>query len=59
MASLNTWKKPAYRDLETEEADGELFEDLLRRVFSEEADRGVFKDWVEWNLQNEGDKPTW
>lgn len=59
MASLNSWKKPAYRDLETDVADCTLFDELLARIFKEEADRAVFKDWVSWNLQNEGDKPTW
>jgi Family of unknown function (DUF5906) len=59
LASLNTWRKPAYRDVDSDEADGALFEELLERIFSEADDRTVFKDWVAWNLQNEGDKPTW
>ena len=59
LASLNTWRKPAYRDVDSDEADGALFEELLERVFSEPDDRTVFRDWVAWNLQNEGDKPTW
>lgn len=58
-ASLNTWKKPDYRALPTEEADGEMFEELLDRIFKEQTDRTVFKDWLAWCLQNEGDKPTW
>ena len=59
MASLNSWKKPSYRDLETDIADCTLFDELLARIFKEEVDRAVFKDWVAWNLQHEDDKPTW
>ena len=59
LASLNTWRKPAYRSLVSEEADGALFEELLQHIFNQPADRTVFLDWLAWNLQNEGDKPAW
>lgn len=59
MASLNTWRLPAYRQLNVDAQDDRLFDQLLERVFPQQADRAVLKDWLAWNLQNEGDKPTW
>jgi len=59
IATLNSWTEPAYRSLGITDQDSSMFDQLLDRVFPQAVDRSVFKDWLSWNLQNEGDKPTW
>lgn len=59
MASLNTWKRPSYRHLKVDGMDDTLFNEFLERIFPQQNDRAVLKDWLARNLQNEGDKPTW
>ena len=59
MVSINSWQTPRYRAVKAAPANGEMFDRLLARIFPNILDRRVFKDWVAWCLQNEGDKPSW
>jgi len=59
MATINTWTMPDYRELGAGDADSALFDELLERVFPQVLDRVLFKDWLSWCLQNEGEKPGW
>ncbi len=59
MVSINTWSTPAYRELGVEGEDFGMFDAFLDKIFSQGVDRGVFKDWLSWSLQNEADKPAW
>jgi Family of unknown function (DUF5906) len=55
---VNTWKVPAYRGVPAQPAlrvAGEYFD----VVFTREAEKAMFLDWLAWCLQNEGDKPAW
>lgn len=57
--AINVWQPPDYRHLNVEEADTAMLDELLARMFTEEVDRVVAKDWLAWCLQNEADKPAW
>lgn len=57
--SVNTWKKPAYRNLENVKADFGVAEDYFNYFFTREKERDKFLDWLSWSLQNEVDKPAW
>ncbi|TMV09984.1 hypothetical protein FGK63_02635 [Ruegeria sediminis] len=57
--AINTWSKPAYRNLAVADADTTMFDNFLVRIFPHEVDRRVLKDWLAWCLQNEADKPAW
>lgn len=57
--SLNTWKRPAYRDLGINEASYGPFEDFFNWVFPREEERTRILDWLAYCLQNENLKPAW
>jgi len=57
--AINTWKAPAYRQLGVVEANTSMLDLFLEKIFPQEIDRRVAKDWLAWCLQNEADKPSW
>jgi hypothetical protein len=62
MWDINTWHKPAYRNLApTDFASGTpcAFTEMLEFAISKAAERDLLLDWISWNLQNEHQKPTW
>ena len=56
-ATVNIWEDPAYRR-ETAIPDKAL-DEFLAYVIPKEQDRKVFLNWLAWNRQNEGKKPSW
>lgn len=62
MWDLNTWKRPAYRELQPSSDVAQKpcsFEVMLEFAIPEPAQRMMLLDWIAWNLQNEGSKPNW
>jgi hypothetical protein len=62
MWDINTWRSPAYRTLPPSVANKEntaAFDAMLEFAIPEQAQRDMLLDWIAWNLQNEGNKPTW
>jgi hypothetical protein len=62
MWDINTWRSPAYRTLSPSAAskeNTEAFDAMLEFAIPEQAQRDMLLDWIAWNLQNEGNKPTW
>lgn len=59
MASLNTWRKPNYRNLHAPKADISMLDEFLDQALVQQADKAPLLDWMAWNLQNEADKPGW
>ncbi|KIC10778.1 hypothetical protein RA19_10325 [Leisingera sp. ANG-M1] len=59
MVAINTWRKPAYRNLTSAQPNMAMLEALLQRIFQHAVDRRVFIDWLAWCLKNEADKPNW
>lgn len=62
MWDINVWSRPAYRDvMASEDAINQAccFEEMLRFAIPREDERNMLLDWVAWNLQNEGSKPSW
>lgn len=57
--SINSWIKPAYRNLRVNQADLGIFGTFLEWVFPRPAERETFLNWTAWCLQNEHDKPNW
>jgi len=58
-AIINTWKRPAYRELSITDADYGIAGEFLEQLFPRDAEREMILDWLSWNFQNEDDKPTW
>jgi hypothetical protein len=56
-ATVNIWEKPAYRQLAG--TPGSAFDQFITYVIPNQQDREVFLNWLAWNLQNEGKKPSW
>ncbi len=59
FVTLNTWRRPRYRDLLPMDTDTSWFDQFLEASFPHEPDRRVFTDWLSWNLQYEAKKPGW
>jgi len=62
MWDLNTWKRPAYRELQPSSEVAQKpcsFEAMLNFAVLDPAQRMMLLDWIAWNLQNEGSKPNW
>ncbi|MDO6800805.1 primase-helicase family protein [Shimia thalassica] len=59
MVAVNTWKPPTYRSLAVQDSDTSMLDTFLEKIFPQEVDRRVCKDWLAWCLQNEADKPAW
>jgi hypothetical protein len=62
MWDLNTWKRPAYRELQASSTVPQKqcsFVSMLEFAIPEAAQRTMLLDWIAWNLQNEGSKPNW
>lgn len=62
MWDINTWQKPAYRDLPQSGADenqSNSFYAMLEFAIPRQDERAMLLDWIAWNLQNEGNKPNW
>ena len=58
-AVINTWNRPAYRERSITEADYGIAGEFFEQIFPRQAEREMILNWLAWNLQNEGDKPTW
>lgn len=58
-ATINTWRRPAYRSLGVTEAAWGPVQEYLDWTFPREAEREMLLNWLAWCLQNEGDKPGW
>lgn len=62
MWDLNTWRCPAYRELCPSGStlqSAAIFDDMLEFAIPEQQQRDMLLDWIAWNLQNEGSKPSW
>jgi hypothetical protein len=57
--SLNLWREPSYRRLRDAEPELGVAEEFFDAVFTREAEREKFIDWLAWSLQNEAEKPAW
>ncbi|MDU8914034.1 primase-helicase family protein [Aestuariicoccus sp. MJ-SS9] len=59
FATINLWRKPVYRDLKVNQHDWGPTGAFLEWIIPDDATRRQVIDWIAWNLQNEGDRPTW
>ncbi len=62
MWDINTWRSPDYRALwpsTCAQMSTASFEDMLQFAIPEQRQRDMLLDWIAWNLQNEGSKPSW
>ncbi|MXQ09549.1 hypothetical protein GQ651_17015 [Alphaproteobacteria bacterium GH1-50] len=59
MVGVNSWSPPAYRRLDDIEPDMGKAGEFFDAIFTRDAEKEMFLDWVAWCLQNEEDKPTW
>ena len=59
MVTVNTWSKPAYRTREDIEPAMGIAGEFFDKMFTRDAEKEKFLDWLTWCLRNEGDKPTW
>ena len=59
MVTINTWVKPAFRNLPRTQANLAVFDEFLTFIFKNPAEKEVFLDWLSWCLQHEDDKPSW
>ena len=62
MWDINTWRSPDYRELRpsiSAQKSTASFDDMLEFAIPEQRQRDMLLDWVAWNLQNEGSKPSW
>lgn len=58
-ATINTWRKPAYRQLANVPADWGPVKSYLDTTFTRASERELLVNWLAWCLQNEADKPGW
>ena len=56
-ASVNTWKRPAYR--KAVGVEGKAFETFLVYVIPDKQERKIFLCWLVWALRYEAIKPSW
>ncbi len=62
MWDINTWRSPEYRELRpsiSAQKSTASFDDMLEFAIPEQRQRDMLLDWIAWNLQNEGSKPSW
>ena len=59
MVTINTWVKPAFRNLPRTQASLAVFDEFLSFIFKNPTEKEVFLDWLSWCLQHEDDKPSW
>ena len=59
VATVNSWKQPAYRSLGIIDADLGVASQFFEWFFTRTPEREMFLNWLAWSLQNEGDKPNW
>ena len=59
VATINSWKKPAYRNHEDTGDNTEAFDAFLEYVIKDKGTRSLFLDWLAWQLQNEDKKIRW
>ncbi len=55
---VNSWVRPTYRETPAQPAMG-VGGEFIDAIFTREPEKTKVLDWLAWNLQNEGDKPTW
>ncbi len=57
--SLNSWSRPAYRELRINAVEYGPLLALADAMFASKREIELLLDWIAWNLQNEHDKPFW
>ncbi|HKL46926.1 MAG TPA: primase-helicase family protein [Roseovarius sp.] len=57
--AVNAWRCPAFRMIADVAPDWGVAGEFINTIFTREAEKEMFLDWLAWCLQNEGDKPNW